>query len=70
MKLLRRRDSLRERRPELARELGVAAVFDATEPLWYSRLTARFRLNWRREAAAVLVVFLGGLVTGLALAHH
>jgi hypothetical protein len=54
---------------DLANDLRVSAVFDAAEPLWYVRLTARFRLTWRRELATVIAVFLTGIAIGLAIAR-
>jgi hypothetical protein len=69
MKLFDHRDGNREQESDLARELGVVAVFDATEPMWYSRLTARFRLTWRREAVAVIGVFVAGALVGFLVAH-
>jgi hypothetical protein len=59
------RDPFNGHAAELAREFGVDAVFDATEPFWYTRLTARFRLTWRRELVTVVVVLLFGIAVGL-----
>jgi hypothetical protein len=39
------------------------------EPLWYLRLTSRFRLNWRRELATVATIFVAGIAVGFLLAH-
>jgi hypothetical protein len=64
-----RRDPFAGRASDLADEMRVSAVFDAAEPLWYVRLTARFRLTWRRELATVIVVFLAGILVGLVLAR-
>lgn len=69
MKLLHRPDPHAAEKAALADELGVDKVFYADEPLWYIRLTSRFRLTWRREVASVTAVFLAGLVLGLLLAH-
>lgn len=41
----------------------------ADDPLWYLRLTAHFRLNWRRELATVAGVFVAGIALGLLLAR-
>jgi hypothetical protein len=50
---------------QLAAELGVENVCYVDEPLWYLRLTSRFRLSWRREAASVATVFALGIALGL-----
>jgi hypothetical protein len=52
---------------QLAAEFRVEKVFFADEPLWYLRLTARFRLTWRRELASVATVFVLGLAIGFLL---
>jgi hypothetical protein len=54
----------------LAAALGVRKVYDATEPLWYLRLTARFRLTWRRELATLVAVFFVGVGLGFAVARR
>jgi hypothetical protein len=58
-----------EEEAALKREFGVEAVYDATEPLLYTRLTARFRLTWRRELATLAVVFALGVALGFRLAR-
>jgi hypothetical protein len=58
-----------ERKAQLAAEFGVEKVFFAGEPFWYTRLTARFRLTWRRELASVATVFVLGLALGFLLGH-
>ena len=50
-----------------APELGVAKVYLVDEPLWYLRLTSRFRLNWRRELITVAGVFGLGIAVGFLL---
>jgi hypothetical protein len=52
---------------QLAAEFGVEKVFFAEEPFWYTRLTARVRLSWRRELASVATVFVLGLAIGFLL---
>ena len=69
MKTLKRRPDHAEEIAALAAEFGVDKVFDATEPYWYTRVTGRFRLTWRREAATVVVVFLAGAALGFLLAQ-
>jgi hypothetical protein len=64
VKLRHGRDDFEAQRARLAGEFAVDAVFDATEPLWYTRLTAPFRLTWRREAATVATAFLLGIAIG------
>jgi hypothetical protein len=54
---------------QLAAELGVAKAYFVDEPLWYLRLTSRFRLNWRRELATVVTVFGLGIALGFLLGH-
>jgi hypothetical protein len=55
--------------PPLAAKLGVAKVYFVDEPLWYLRLTSRFRLNWRRELATVAMVFALGIALGILVGH-
>jgi hypothetical protein len=43
----------------------VANAASAAMPLLYLRLTARFRLTWRRELASIGAVFAAGLLLGL-----
>jgi hypothetical protein len=50
-------------------DLGVARAYLVDEPLWYLRLTSRFRLSWRRELATVAAVFGLGVGFGLLLGH-
>lgn len=69
MKLWHSDDSRKAQLAEVAREFGVEAAFDATEPFWYTRLTGRFRLTWRRELATVATVFLTGLGVGFLVAR-
>jgi hypothetical protein len=54
---------------QLAVELGVDRVYYAADPLWYVRLTSRFRLNWHRELATLVTVFAAGIALGLLLGH-
>lgn len=44
-------------------------TYHVDEPLWYLRLTAHFRLTWRRELATVAGVFAAGIAAGFGLAH-
>lgn len=67
MKLPHRHPIPAERKAQLAAECGVEKVFSAEEPFWYTRLTARFRLTWRRELASVATVFVLGLAIGFLL---
>ena len=67
MKLLHRHPESAEYKAQLAAEFGVDKVFFAEEPFWYRRLTARFRLTWRRELATVAAAFALGLATGFLL---
>jgi hypothetical protein len=46
---------------------AVDAVYYVDEPRWYTRLTARFRLNWRREVLTVACLSLAAFLAGLAL---
>ena len=69
MKLPHRRDNSSALKAQLAAEFGVGKVFFAEEPLWYTRLTARFRLTWRRELATVVTVFVLGLAAGFLVGH-
>jgi hypothetical protein len=69
VKLPHRRDNPSARKAQLAAEFGVEKVFFAEEPLWYTRLTARFRLTWRRELATVATVFVLGVAAGLLVEH-
>jgi hypothetical protein len=55
---------------QLAAELGVEKAYFVDEPLWYLRLTSRFRLNWRRELATVAAVFAFGLALGFLAGRH
>jgi hypothetical protein len=54
---------------QLAPELGVTKVYLVDEPLWYLRLTSRFRLNPRRELMTVAGVFGLGIAFGFLLGH-
>jgi hypothetical protein len=49
--------------------LGVDEVHFADEPLWYLRLTSRFRLNWHSELATVATVFGLGVALGFLVGH-
>jgi hypothetical protein len=69
MKLWHGDDVRKAQLAEVAREFGVSAAFDATEPFWYTRLTARFRLTWRRELVTVATVFVAGLSVGCLVAR-
>jgi hypothetical protein len=69
MKLPRRHDRHAQEKARLAAEFGVDRVFYADEPFWYTRLSCRFRLTWRRELATVGGVFVLGIALGLALGH-
>lgn len=52
-----------------AAELGVERVYHVDDPLWYLRLSARFRLSWRRELATVATAFSLGIALGLLFGH-
>ncbi len=67
MKLPHRHPIPTERKAQLAAEFRVEKVFFAEEPFWYKRLTARFRLTWRRELATVATVLVLGLAIGFLL---
>jgi hypothetical protein len=69
VKLSHRHPIPTERKAQLAAEFGVEEVFFAKEPFWYTRLTARFRLTWRRELASVATVLVLGLALGFLLGH-
>ena len=47
---------------------GLTDVF-VDEPELYLRLTARFRLTWRRELATIVAVFALGALVGLVVSH-
>jgi hypothetical protein len=64
VKLPHRHPNSAELKAQLAAEFGVDKVFFAEEPFWYTRLSARFRLTWRRELATVATVFALGLAVG------
>ena len=70
MKLPHRHIRRAEGKAQLAAKLGVDEVYFADEPLWYLRLTSRFRLNWRRELATVATVFGLGIAFGFLLGHR
>jgi hypothetical protein len=67
VKLLHRHPESAAYKAQLAAEFGVDKVFFAEEPFWYTRLTARFRLTWRRELATIAAVFALGLGLGFLL---
>jgi hypothetical protein len=67
VKLLHRHSESAAYKAQLAAEFGVDEVFFAEEPFWYTRLTGRFRLTWRRELATVAAMFALGLVVGFLL---
>jgi hypothetical protein len=67
VKLFHRHPESDAYKAQLAAEFGVDKVFFAEEPFWYTRLTARFRLTWRRELATVAAVFALGLAAGFLL---
>jgi len=69
MKLPHRHIRRAEGKAQLAAELGVERVYYVDEPLWYLRLTAHFRLNWRREIATVATVFAAGIILGFLVGH-
>ena len=69
MKLSHRHIHRAEGQAQIASELGVEKVYLVEEPLWYLRLTSRFRLSWRREAASVATVFALGIALGFLVGH-
>jgi hypothetical protein len=68
-KLLHRHPNSAELKARLAEEFGVEKVFFAEEPLWYTRLAARFRLTWRTELATVATVFVLSVAAGFLVGH-
>jgi hypothetical protein len=54
---------------QLAAEIGVEEVYYVDEPLRYQRLTAPFRLSWRREFTSVATVFGLGIALGLLVGY-
>jgi hypothetical protein len=70
VKLRNRHREDADAKAQLAAEFGVDEVYFADDPLWYLRLTSRFRLNWRRELANVATVFGLGIALGLLFGHR
>jgi hypothetical protein len=64
VKLLHRHTHRTDSKSRLAAELGVDEVYFVDDPLWSLRFTSRFRLNWRRELAALVTVFALGITLG------
>ena len=67
MKLPHRRVRSFDSEAQQAAEFAVGHIYFVDEPLWYLRLTSRFRLSWRRELATVVSVFAVGLALGFLL---
>ena len=70
MKLPHRRTHSVDSEAQQAAEFAVEHVYYADEPLWYLRLTSRFRLSWRRELATVVSLFAAGIAVGLLLGRR